>query len=118
MSKEELVMLQKSATLLVNPLKPNEIFSKYFFPSKTLEYLGSGTPTLMFRLPCIPAEYNNYLYYFEDESANGMKDKIVEICEKPLDERNLFGERAIKFVNNEKNGTVQAKKIVDMLKRT
>ena len=115
MAKEDLVKLQKSATLLVNPLKPTELFTKYFFPSKTLEYMGSGTPTLMYKLPCLDNEYDNYLYYFNGDSIESMKNRIVEICEKSSSELYKFGKKAKVFVNDNKNGKVQAKKIVDLL---
>ena len=48
---EDVLILQKKAHLLVNPRHSNEEFTKYSFPSKTMEYLASGTPTLMCRLP-------------------------------------------------------------------
>lgn len=115
MAKEELVKLQKSATLLVNPLKPTELFTKYFFPSKTLEYMGSGTPTLMYKLPCLDDEYDDYLYYFCGDSTKSMRDRIVEICEKPSSELYEFGKKAKSFVNDNKNGKVQVRKIFDML---
>lgn len=115
MSKEDLVKLQKSATLLVNPLKPKELFTKYFFPSKTLEYMGSGTPTLMYKLPCLADEYDEYLYYFTDDSVKYMCNRIVDICEKSTKELYELGQKAREFVNKEKNGIKQAKKILDLL---
>ena len=115
MAKEELVHLQKSARLLVNPLHGSEEFTRYFFPSKTLEYMGSGTPTLMCRLDCIPKEYDEFLFYFEDESISGMAKRIQEICEMPNEILNSLGARAKEFVINHKNGKIQAGKIIKLL---
>lgn len=43
---DEILQLQRTASLLVNPRTPEGIYTKYSFPSKTMEYLASGTPTL------------------------------------------------------------------------
>lgn len=115
MSKEELLALHKQATLLINPIHKSKEFTKYFFPSKTMEYMASGTPTLMSRLACLPKEYEEYLFFFDDESIYGMRDKIIEICNKPSKELEEFGERASMFIIQNKNAFVQTKKIVDLI---
>lgn len=114
-SAERVAILQKEATLLVNPRHSNEEFTKYSFPSKTMEYLASGTPTLMCKLSSIPEEYCEHLFFFEDESVEGMKNKIIEVCE--MDQRTLQskGERASHFIKTEKNPTCQVRKILKMI---
>ena len=112
---EETRQLQRDATLLVNPRHSSEEFTAFSFPSKTLEYLASGTPTLMAPLKCLPAEYKEYLYFFEDESVEGMSKKIVEVCNispLALEER---GKMARKFVLSEKNAKNQMKRICDFI---
>ena len=47
---------QREAALLINPRK-NQEMAKYSFPSKTLEYMLSGTPMLGYKLAGIPEEY-------------------------------------------------------------
>lgn len=111
LSDKELQKLQREATILINPVPSNEEFTKYFFPSKTMEYLASGTPTLMCRLKCMPCDYEDYVYYIEDESPVGMAEKIKEICEKPKEELIQFGQLARMFVLCKKNAEVQAKRI-------
>ena len=117
MSRKELQTMQQKATLLVNPVHSSEIFTRYFFPSKTLEYLASGTPTLMSHLQCIPHEYDDYLYYFNDESIEGMKNRMVEICEKPQFELYEFGRRASTFIKNTKTPKPQIKKVIEFLRQ-
>ena len=114
---EEVVKLQKCATLLVNPRHSNEEFTNFSFPSKTMEYLVSGTPTLMCHLGCIPPEYDEHLFYFEDESVIGMRMKIEEICSMPLLELNYKGEKAKRFIQTEKSPQVQVSKIIELLSK-
>jgi len=115
LSKDEVFKLQKKATILVNPRHSYEEYSKYSFPSKTMEYLASGTPTLMSKLPCLPKEYEPYIYFFDDESVEGMKNKIIEICEKSQEELNEFGEKAAKFIHTQKNEIAQTKRIIEFI---
>ena len=117
MSKKELMKLQKQATLLVNPVLSSQEFTRFFFPSKTLEYLASGTPTLMAPLKCMPKEYEEHLYYFNDESIEGIAQRIVEICEKPEIELNEKGERASVFIHQYKTPQPQVEKILSFLNK-
>ena len=68
MEREELLRLERRATLMVNPTPASWEFTKYFFPSKNMEFMASGTPTLMFKLACMPEEYHQDLV-FADESV-------------------------------------------------
>ncbi len=111
----EIIKLQQQATVLVNPRNSKGNFTKYSFPSKTMEYLASGTPTIMCHLPAIPPEYDSYLYYITDETADGIKCKLCEVCEKPQSELDAFGQRAAEFIKSQKNSYVQAKKIADLI---
>lgn len=116
MEREELLRMERRATLMVNPTPASWEFTKYFFPSKNMEYMASGTPTLMFRLACMPKEYDQYLFYC-DESAEALRDKIVEICEKPQEELNEFGRKASEFILEKKNAKVQAGRLVEFINK-
>ncbi|MCM3636544.1 glycosyltransferase [Sporosarcina luteola] len=117
-SKQEIFKLERKATLLINPRPSNEEFTKYSFPSKTLEYMVSGTPLLTTKLPGIPNDYDNYLFYFEHESIDEMSRKIKEIMSYPEIVLNDFGEEAKKFVLENKNNKIQTDKIFDFLIET
>lgn len=109
-------MLQKKASLLVNPRHSTEEFTKYSFPSKTLEYMASGTPVLMSPLPSIPDDYKPCLFFFEDESIDGMKCEIESVLSLNVETLNNKGEQARDFILTVKNSKEQTKKIIEMLK--
>ena len=115
MEKSKLMDLQKEAHLLVNPVSSEQEFTRYFFPSKTMDYMASATPTLMCHLPCIPPEYDDYLFYFEDESIEGMAKRMEEICKMPKDILEEKGKKASEFVLTQKSSSVQVKKILKLL---
>ena len=114
-ASEEVYKLQRKASLLVNPRHSGETFTKYSFPSKTMEYMASGTPTLMSKLECIPSEYDRYLFYFDDESIDGMKNKMIEICEMDKIVLSRIGREASAFIKKQKNAEAQVSKILTIL---
>lgn len=103
--------IQKTAYLLVNPRNSNEEYTKYSFPSKTMEYMMSGKPVLMYKLLGIPEEYDSYLFYVEDNLEKSLRN-ILQLSEEELSER---GEAARRFVITEKNAVAQTSKILEML---
>lgn len=117
LSRKNLLNLQKKVTVLINPVQPSEIFTHYFFPSKTLEYLASGTPVIMYHLDCIPREYDKYIYYIEEETIEGIRNKIIEVCSKPLSELQEIGRNAKFFIMENKTPKPQMRKVIDFLSK-
>lgn len=116
MSTDEVRSLQKKVTVLVNPRHSTEDFTKYSFPSKTLEYMASGTPVLMSPLPSMPEEYKQHLYLFDDESVEGMKQMIEKVCSLSISELFNKGKAAQAFVISHKNSLVQVQHILKLIK--
>lgn len=115
MSREELLKMERRATVMINPTPPSLDFTRYFFPSKTMEYLASGTPTIMYRLGCMPKEYDEYVYYVEDESIETLSRRLIEICEKSQEELDEFGFAARSFILSKKTPFTQCGKIIELL---
>lgn len=113
--REEVIKLQKRATLLVNPRHSFEEYTKYSFPSKTMEYMASGTPTLMSPILSLPEDYKKHVYLFEDESIKGMSRTISEICSQDPKELRYFGLSAQNFILNNKVADIQCKKIIEFI---
>ena len=114
--REEVVVLQRKARLLINPRRPDEEYTKYSFPSKTMEYMASGTPTIMYKLPGIPDEYLEFLGIIPDDSIDSLCDTIIEWCEKSTDELQVLGQKARNFILQNKNSEIQAQRILDFIK--
>lgn len=113
--RNEIIMLQKQATLLVNPRHSNEEYTRFSFPSKTMEYMASGTPTLMNPLSSLPDDYKEYLYLFEDESVEGMSRTIDLICTKSQKELKEFGAKSKDFILKNKTSEIQCGRILDFI---
>lgn len=65
-----------SADILVNPRQNNDEYTKYSFPSKTIEYLLSGKPVISFFLNGMPEIYKKFLIILDsfDNFEAAIKD--------------------------------------------
>jgi glycosyltransferase involved in cell wall biosynthesis len=116
LDRKEVLKLQKESDLLVNPRTQEGDYTKYSFPSKTMEYLASGTPTLLYKLPGIPDEYYDYCYTINSFSVNEFTYRIEEVLNKPLEELVTIGNKARDFILEKKNPKTQCGRIIEMIK--
>ena len=105
---------QKKASILINPRNDNNEFTKYSFPSKIIEYMGSGTPMIAYKLTGIPNEYSNY-FFNVDLGKDGLLNCIKKVMSLPEEERKKMGEKALNFVIKEKNAIKQTEKIIKLI---
>lgn len=113
----QIVEKEQEATLLVNPRPTHEEFVKYSFPSKTMEYMASGTPVLTTRLSGMPGEYYPHVYFIDEESADGIAAALKTVLDRSDEELFQKGQEARAFVLDGRNNVVQAKRILEMLER-
>lgn len=113
----EIVEKEQEATLLVNPRPTDEEYVKYSFPSKTMEYMASGTPVLTTVLPGMPKEYHPYVYLLEEETSDGIAKMLTEVLDNSDETLFRKGNEARRFVLEQKNNVIQAQKILEMLER-
>jgi glycosyltransferase involved in cell wall biosynthesis len=112
----QIVDKEQEATLLVNPRPTHEEFVKYSFPSKTMEYMASGTPVLTTVLPGMPEEYHSYVYLIREETEEGTASMLKKVLENTDEALLQKGKEARTFILEEKNNVVQARKLLDMLR--
>lgn len=114
-SRQELIELQRKATLLISPRKVQEDASRYCFPSKLFEFMVSGNPVISSYLEGIPEEYYPYLLELPSTTREDIAASIRKGAAMSARERYEFGKKARDFVLQNKNKYVQAKKIIDFL---
>ncbi len=115
LDRSAVLSLQRSATVLVNPRQNNEEFTKYSFPSKTMEYLAAGVPVVAYKLDGIPDEYDAFLQFVSGNSPQELANCLQNLLALSAEERYRIGNKGKEFVLNKKNCVVQAKKILDFI---
>lgn len=111
----EVMKSQRQATLLLNARPTDQLIARYTFPSKLLEYMLSGRPTLSTALPGIPDEYHDFIYVLREENPEALASMIQRICSRPLAELDDFGQRARTFMLTSKTWKQQGKRVCEFL---
>lgn len=111
-TNDKIVEAEKKATLLVNPRFTDEEYTKYSFPSKNMEYMVSGTPVLTTKLPGMPREYYEHVYFIEEETKEGIKESLYKILNLDTKELEKKGKDARLFILDNKNNIKQTEKII------
>lgn len=75
---------QAAAAVLVNPRPNRGAYTKYSFPSKIIEYLASGKPTVAYMLDGMPKCYAEFLYEISPEGDE--REAIAEAIRMALND--------------------------------
>jgi len=113
--RSEVLRIQREADLLVNPRNDKGEFTKYSFPSKLMEYMLSGTPALIHRLPGIPDEYFDYVFEINENNPKGLANNITKALLDLEKENHSIGTKARDFVLTYKGNASQAKRILNLI---
>lgn len=109
--------IERNADFLINARSPSDVYVRYSFPSKTLEYMLSGTPLISTMLPGLPEEYREFVICLEDNNPHTISAVLERVTRWTKEERRQFGLRAQKFAMS-KNYVDQGKRMVDFINDT
>lgn len=85
---QKISKILEEADFLINCRSEQDDFTKYSFPSKTMEYLVSGTPVIMTMLKGIPSIYSDFVTPVKDNRPESIFEAIqagienYELCLK------------------------------------
>lgn len=112
---EELAIWYRSAVALVQPRPVDQPFVPYSFPSKLIEYLGTGTPVVSTRLPSIPGDYESQVVWAIPDSPEGIRDALARVLTWDEAKRRAFGAGAAQFIHSTRSPQAQGKRIMRFL---
>lgn len=115
LDSREVLKIQHKATVLVNPRTSEGEYTKYSFPSKTLEYLLTGKTVIINRIPGIPDEYFDYVFTPKDESIESLAEELTKVICLSEEEREKRAAAGRQFVLTHKNAKVQVSRIIKMI---
>lgn len=103
--------LQEQCSVLVNARTDSLEYTKYSFPSKTMEYLMTGKPVVMHKLSGVPEEYSEYLFLTKEQTADGLREALIKACSISNEELKNRAERVVKWMNENKTSVAQCIKL-------
>ena len=75
----------------------------------------AGVPLVMFKLPGISSEYDNYIMYANSETAESLAEKIDEVLNFSEEKWEEVATEARTFIREKKNNLIQSKKVLDFI---
>lgn len=84
------------ADVLVNPRENNEEYTKFSFPSKTIEYLASGNAVVGYMLHGMPIVYDNFIFAADQEGLSSTIIKAMNADANEKEKRYLDAKRYLK----------------------
>ncbi|MDR0890365.1 MAG: glycosyltransferase [Oscillospiraceae bacterium] len=113
--REEVLKREREASLLVNPRPTDEAYTRFSFPSKTVEYMLSGTPLLTTRLQGIPEPYFAHVFSAADNRPESLAACLREIASRSPEELAQFARGAQAFVAQRCSAARQAQRILEFM---
>lgn len=99
----------------MNVRNPKDDFTAYSFPSKTIEYMSSGTPLLTSRLPGIPQAYFDCCYTISGNDVAEIKSALETIMGYSDEVRRDMGKRARAYIYENKTAFRQAERVLNFI---
>ena len=113
----EVLRIYEAADVLVSIRPTKTLHTRYFFPSKLMEYLASGTPVITTCTGHTEEEFGDFCYLLKDESAKALADLIRSVAMTSPEARREKGQRARSYMKEHKTWDRQGHKIVRYIER-
>jgi len=112
---DEVLKLYAAADVLVNMRLTQRVNTRYFFPSKTMEYLASGVPVITTCPGDMAKEFGAFAYLLHEETPVALADMIKKVATIPAEQRVARGKAARQYMIEHKTWDVQANRIAHFL---
>jgi glycosyltransferase involved in cell wall biosynthesis len=118
LSYKDVLTLYRTADLLINMRLTKRLNTKYFFPSKMMEYLASGIPVISTCTGHVEKEYGSFCYLLRNETAEGLASLIEHVVRISPQERFELGCAARAYVLENKTWEVQGRRIAEHIRES
>ncbi len=112
---DELYSLYLSADVLVNARITQDLNTRFFFPSKLLEFMATGIPVISTCSGHIETDFGHALFLLREETPQALASLIERVSTLPHDIRVGVGKVARDCILATKTWTVQGQRIADYL---
>lgn len=117
-SNSEAVDAVYSASVLINPRNSFDgEYTEYSFPSKDIEYMSTGIPTLLCKLPGMPVDYYGHFIDIGEGTPEQISSALIKIKSMSEDERRRIGVDARNFIINRMDCKKQGERIKTLFER-
>ncbi len=115
-SKNEATKALYGSSVLINPRNATDgEYVQFSFPSKDIEYLASGVPSILCQLPGMPTEYLGYFIDAGKGTAEEIAEAIMKVYNMTPEEREILAKNAYSFIKDRMDVNKQVERIVKLI---
>ncbi len=111
----DVLKLYQSADILANLRLTKSVNTKYFFPSKLMEYLASGRPVLTTCTGHVEEEFGEFTYLVKEETPEALAAVIESVEREARDDRERKGAMAREYMMATKTWRAQGRRVVRLI---
>jgi glycosyltransferase involved in cell wall biosynthesis len=113
---DRVLELYASSDLLLNVRLTRALHTRWFFPSKLLEYLASGTAVLSTCTGHVEEEFGTFVYLLREESPGALGATLLQIASLPPEERRRRGRDARDYMLRHKSWDAQGIRLAEFIR--
>jgi glycosyltransferase involved in cell wall biosynthesis len=117
-SLERVFEAYHSSSILVNLRMTKTRNTKYFFPSKMMEYLASGVPVISTCTGHVEDEFGGFTYLLKEETPQALCQLIQHVAGLDPRDRLETGRRARAYMETHKTWKAQTEKLALFIRET
>jgi glycosyltransferase involved in cell wall biosynthesis len=115
LSFADVLDVYSNADVLLNIRPTRALNTRYFFPSKLMEYLASGTPVITTCTGHVEQEFRDFVWLVREETPAELASLIRIVADEPAAARQRKAEQARKYMSENKTWAVQAARVAAFL---
>jgi glycosyltransferase involved in cell wall biosynthesis len=109
--------LYADSDVLLNIRLTQAVNTRYFFPTKLIEYLASGVPTITTRVGQFEDTFKDLAYLLHDESPSALAELLLFVASRSPTERSNLAARARAYVSTHQTWEIQGAKVADYVRQ-
>jgi glycosyltransferase involved in cell wall biosynthesis len=118
LSFEGVLKVYSSSSVLINMRITKSRNTKYFFPSKMMEYLASGVPVISTCTGHVEEEFGAFTHLLREETPQALCQLIEYVAAIDPEERRKTGQRARAYMATHKTWAAQTQKLAEFIRGT
>lgn len=112
---DKVLALYDTADVLINMRPTKTLNTKYFFPSKLMEYLASGVPVITTCTGHVEEEFGDFVFLLKDETPQGLANLIEYVASLDPQFRVDKGMMARNYICTHKTWDAQGHRVVNFI---
>jgi glycosyltransferase involved in cell wall biosynthesis len=115
-SFSDVLQLYRHSDVLVSMRETKNLNTRYFFPSKMMEYLASGTPVITTCTGHVEEEFGSFVYLLREETPEGLVDMIRYVAGLDEHVRKAMGQKARSYMATHKTWDAQSRRLAKYIR--